>query len=295
VRIELRAVTRRFGRLTALADLSLEIPAGRKVALIGPNGSGKSTLTRVLMGMLSCEGEVRIDGRSPFREREGLAQRLAYVPQAAPQLGATVSEIVSAISCVRGLRPQAVATTAAALGLDLGAVASTSVRALSGGMKQKLLLALAFAADAGLLLLDEPTASLDAASRAAFYRLVEERAGGATLLLCSHRLEEVRHLVDHVVALEEGRLAWQGPLGDYLRGSAHSVIEVQAGALEAGAWLRARGFIPGAAGGWARVVARSESVVLLRELLGSQNGGIEAVQVRDLESIDGTFVPTGAP
>jgi len=286
MRIELLACTRRFGRLRALDDLTLVIPSGRRVALIGPNGSGKSTLTRVLMGMLQCEGEVRLDGLSPHHDRDRVAGRLAYVPQSAPQFGATVREIVAAVSAVRGLDPGAVGAAAGALSLDLEEVGAKAVRSLSGGMKQKLLLALAFAARADLLILDEPTASLDAASRAAFYRLMETEAGQATVLLCSHRLEEVRHLVDHVVALEEGRIAWEGPLSDYLRGAAHSVIEVRALPEIPDGWFQRRGFHRGGSGEWARVAVHAEAIPLLREVLTAWNGGIAGVRVRDLETIE---------
>ena len=291
MRIEIDRLSRRFGRTTALDALALEIPSGRHAALIGPNGSGKSTLTRILTGMLSYEGEVAIGGLDPARDRERIAARLAYVPQAPPQLQASVGEIVDAIAGARRLDRAAIADTAAAFGLDLAEVSRRPVRALSGGMKQKLLLSLAFASEAGLMLLDEPTASLDAASRLVFYRLVRERAASATLLLCSHRLDEVRHLVQHVVVLEEGRLAWQGPIADYLRGSAHSLIEVQASAAPAVAWLRERGFADGGAGEWSRVLTRAEGLDVLRGMFAALDGSLASVRVRDLETIDGTFVP----
>lgn len=292
MRIELRACTRHFGRLRALDGLTLVIPSGRRVALIGPNGSGKSTLTRVLMGMLQCAGEVRLDGLSPHLDRDRLAGRLAYVPQSAPQFGATVREIVAAVSAVRGLDPGRVAAAADALSLDLEEVGAKAVRSLSGGMKQKLLLALAFAARADLLILDEPTASLDAASRAAFYRLMETEAGQATVILCSHRLEEVRHLVDHVVALEEGRVAWEGPLADYLQGAAHSVVELRARPEIPDAWFQRRGFHRGGSGDWARVVVHAEAIPLLREVLTAWNGEIAGVRVRDLETIEASVKGT---
>ncbi len=105
---------------------------------------------------------------------------------------------------------------AAALELDLGELGSRLFRSLSGGTKQKLLITLALAADASLLVLDEPTASLDARARERFFPLVEELAPDATLLLCSHRLEEVRQLVDHVLMLAEGRLVYDGPAARFL-------------------------------------------------------------------------------
>jgi len=293
MRIELENVNRRFGRVNALNGLALTIASGRRVALIGPNGSGKSTLTRVLAGMLGYAGRIRLDGLCPWSDRDRVASRLAYVPQTPPQLPATAGEIADAVARARGLGRHDVSAAATALGLDLAAVARRPVRALSGGMKQKLMLALAFAGKTDLLLLDEPTASLDANSRLAFYRFLRERAGDATLLLCSHRLDEVRHLVEHVVVLEEGRLAWSGPLAEYLRGAAHSLIEVQVAGLAATAWLDARGFARDAGGDWSRVFPRARGVAVLRDILASLDGAVEAVRVRDLDTLDGSFVPGG--
>lgn len=286
--LELLHVTKRFGRLAALDDLTLAIGTGRRVALIGPNGSGKSTLTRVLMGLLAHEGQVRLDGRDPRVARLEVARRLAYVPQVAPQLGAGVGEVVRSIGEIRGVAPAVVADLAARLGLDLGAVARKPFRALSGGMKQKLLIALALAPESSLLILDEPTASLDAAARQAFYELVGERAGGATLLLCSHRLEEVRHLVDHVVGLHAGRLAWDGPVGDYLGSRSHGVVELylRDAAPVHEAWLRARGFRRGAASGWARTVAHGEKLELVRQVTVALGERLENLVVRDLDLVE---------
>jgi ABC-type multidrug transport system ATPase subunit len=81
VRVELKGVTKRFGAVRALRDVSFELPPGGRCALIGPNGAGKSTLTRIVMGMLAHDGEVLVDGRSPFTDRAQLAQRMAYVPR----------------------------------------------------------------------------------------------------------------------------------------------------------------------------------------------------------------------
>jgi len=206
VRIVLSNVSKRFDRVEALRDITLEVPAGEKVALIGPNGSGKSTLVRAVMGIVRCEGDVRLDGQDPFAHRARLAMRLAYVPQTAPQLGATVGEVVRAVARLRDLDPAEIRRTAERLALDLDGVSTRPVRALSGGMKQKLLLTLALAAPVSLLIMDEPTASLDAHTREAFFHLFRERAGTATLLLSSHRLNEARRLVDRVVALEDGRI-----------------------------------------------------------------------------------------
>ncbi len=206
MRVQLRDVTKRFDGATALAGVSLDLASGERVALVGPNGSGKSTLVRAVMGILRCEGSIRLDGEDPFLHRARLASRLAYVPQAAPRLGATVGEVARAVAALRGLDPAEIRRAARDIHLDLEALERQAVRSLSGGTNQKLLIALGLAAPASLLIMDEPTASLDRDAREAFFRLFRERAGGATLVLCSHRLDEIRRLVDRVVALEEGRV-----------------------------------------------------------------------------------------
>ncbi len=207
MKIELRDVSKRFGSVTALDHLTLEVPSGAKVALVGPNGSGKSTLVRAVMGMLRCDGLVLLDGEDAFAHRARLASGMAYVPQAAPQLGASVGEVVRAVAEIRGLEPAEIRRVASGMALELDEIARRPVRALSGGTKQKLLITLALAAPAALLIMDEPTASLDARTRQAFFRQFRERSVGATLLLSSHRLEEVRRLVNRVVVLEDGRVA----------------------------------------------------------------------------------------
>jgi ABC-type multidrug transport system ATPase subunit len=196
---------------------------------------------------------------------------------------------------LRGLDPEALRGAAARLDLDLEAVAGRPVRALSGGMRQKLLIAIALSTGASLLILDEPTASLDAPARQAFFGLMEERARAATVLLCSHRLEEVRHLVDHVVALRGGRVAYAGPVEEYLRARAFSVVELYTEGSTLDAWLAARGFRRGAPGSWARTVSHGEKAGLLREVLATFNGALRNLVVRDLDAIeDGADPPASA-
>jgi ABC-2 type transport system ATP-binding protein len=242
MRIELRQVKKRFGSTEVLRGIDLVVPAGRRMALIGPNGSGKSTLIRSLLGLVACEGQVLLDGCSPFADRVAVARRLAYVPQVAPQLAASVEEVISLVSLTRELPAEAVADVASRMGLDVRAIRARSFRALSGGMKQKLLLALALASRAHLLVLDEPTASLDARARERFFQLCDEVAPGTTLVLCSHRLEELRHLADYVVALEEGRVAYEGPAVDFL--ASQGLVEANPGSVEDAGWLDVRNLEP---------------------------------------------------
>ena len=287
MRVELRSVTRRFGPVAALRDLTVTLPQGGRTALIGPNGAGKSTLTRVVMGMLACEGEVLVDGRSPFRERAQLAQRLAYVPQVAPPLGATVGDLVRAIAVLRGIDGARIAALAAELKLDLAAVRRRPVRHLSGGMRQKLLLALALASGAELLILDEPTASLDVDSRRRFFELVGELPGAPSILLCSHRLEEIRHLVDRVLELGDGALVYDGDATAYLQSCGRGVMEVRAESERAVEWLTARGFQRATARGWwTQSIHNGQRVELLSAMFSAVGTELTDVVVRDIERLD---------
>ncbi len=225
MRIELRGARKRFGKVEALRGIDLTIPGGRRVALVGPNGSGKSTLIRALLGLVDCEGEVRIDGPNPYESRVELARRLAYVPQVAPALGASVNELVALVCLTRGMERAEVRRMAGRLLLDLELIARQPFRNLSGGTKQKLLLAIAFAAHPSLLVMDEPTASLDEDARRRFLELCGELPATTTVILCSHRLEEVSHLTDHVLALHEGRVRYDGPAAGYAVATSAGPIE----------------------------------------------------------------------
>jgi ABC-type multidrug transport system ATPase subunit len=105
------------------------------------------------------------------------------------------------------------------------------------------------------------------------------------LLLCSHRLDEIRRLVDRVVVMEEGRVAWQGSADEYLASRAEAIVEVRTDAADAGEWLAARGFSRGATGWWARTVPAPERAALARSILTSLNGRIADVMVRDNERL----------
>src|SRR5436190_7292466 len=285
MRIETAKLARSFGPTKALAGVDLAIPSGRRVGLVGPNGSGKSTLIRILMGLLQHEGEVRIDGFDPLVDRVRLAPALAYVPQVAPAFAAPTGELVAAVCGLRRVDPRRVETPAKALGLDLATLAGTPFRTLSGGMKQKLLIAVALAAEARLLILDEPTASLDARSRDRCLRLLSDLPRETTVVLCSHRLEEMRHLIDHVVSLEEGTVRFQGAASEFLGLRALAVITAHAQHGSA-PWLRRLGFREGATGWFEKTVDHGEKLRLLPDLSDELGAGLLNLHVRDLDHVD---------
>lgn len=293
MRVELDRIGKRFGNVRALGEVSLELPAGSRTALIGPNGSGKSTLVRLLTGMLGGDGELRFDGQPVPTERGELARRVAYMPQIAPRLAAPVADVVRAVGGLRGRPFDAIAALAAELGVDLLALRRRPFRALSGGQRQKILAALVLSSGADLLLLDEPTASMDPKSRAAFFAQIERLSARSTILLCSHRLDEIRRLVDRVVVLEEGRLVWSGPAAGYLDEHAVAVVEVHAEGEQAHAWLGERGFLRGPTGWWSRTLPVRERAGLLRDLSRTLNGAVRDVTARDVERLEPGDAPRG--
>jgi ABC-type multidrug transport system ATPase subunit len=283
MRVEGKAIWKRFGRVDALRGIDFTIPSGGKIGLIGPNASGKSTLIRIILGLLRSEGELLLDGEKK-REME-LADRIAYVPQIAPKFSASVGEVIKAITRVRKIPPEAVVECGKELSIDLRAVERQAFRNLSGGAKQKTLLSLALATRASLFVLDEPTASLDTQSRRDLFHLLSERTQDATVILCSHRLEEIRTVVDQVMVLEEGRLAYFGPTEAYLDRMTLSTIDVQMKNGVDNDALMTLGFQAGVAGWWSRTATRAEKLELVAHLSHELEGQIVNLLVRDADAV----------
>jgi ABC-2 type transport system ATP-binding protein len=212
VRIE--HLTKSFRGSDVLLDVSLTFERGERVALVGANGAGKTTLVRCLLGEYRHGGRVAIDGRSPRAERRAVLQRTGFVPQLPPPLKMPVGELLRFAASLCGAPVSALESVAQQLGLDTEQVRGQSFHKLSGGQKQKLLIAVALGRETDLLLLDEPAANLDPEARHTFFDLLAERAADATLLLSSHRLDEVAPLVDRVIELDRGRVALDDRVAD---------------------------------------------------------------------------------
>jgi len=205
--IQIEHVSKHFGPVVALQDVSLQIAAGERVAFVGSNGSGKTTLLRALLGLFRVAGHIRIAGEDVAARPELALRHMAYIPQISPPLEAEVREVALAYAALRGVETSRIAQQAQQMGLTLAALAHARFRDLSGGMKQKLLAALALATDAEILVCDEPTANLDSAARAAFFSQLEQRPDASIVILCSHREEEVHNYVDRVIEMRDGRVA----------------------------------------------------------------------------------------
>jgi ABC-type multidrug transport system ATPase subunit len=228
------------------------------------------------MVLVGHRGRVALDGDR---------RDIAYVPQVAPHMAAPVGELVRAICELRRMSRDDVATAANRLDLPLDELAHREFRALSGGSKQKLLIALALAAKPRLLILDEPTASLDADARGRFLVLQRELARDATLILCSHRLEEIRSLVDHVIALEDGSVAYDGAAADYLARRVGTLLELRYRGADP-SWLRARGFAAGVDGWWSKSVDRYAKLELVPAAIEALGAGLADLSVRDVDLVE---------
>jgi Cu-processing system ATP-binding protein len=205
--IDFRSFTKRYGAHRAVEGLDLAIEPGEVVALLGPNGSGKTTALKAAAGLVHpTSGDVLL-GRPGVPAREAAARHvLSFLPQrvAFPEC-LTGREVLEFYRSLRGL-----ATTRVDHALRLASLNGTAERQVgtySGGMVQRLGLAVATLPDAPVLLLDEPTAALDPEGLCAFYGLVTRRRNeGRTLLFTSHQLGDVERLADRFAILVEGRL-----------------------------------------------------------------------------------------
>jgi ABC-type multidrug transport system ATPase subunit len=204
--IEMRNITKRFGRFVALDDVSLAIAPGEAVALWGPNGAGKSTLIRCLLGLLPFRGQACVAGLDVRRYGKAARRQIGYLPQE-PALFDDLRVAEVAILFAR-LKRSGVADARRMLA-DIGLEQHTRkrVRQLSGGMKQRLALGLALLHDPPAIVLDEPTSHLDESGRRELLDDIDGlRQGGKTVLLISHRPEEVKRIANRVITMESGRI-----------------------------------------------------------------------------------------
>jgi ABC-2 type transport system ATP-binding protein len=205
--IRIAHLTKRFGRALAVDDVSLDIATGDSVALWGANGAGKSTVIRCVLGLLPYAGTIEIAGRDLRRHGKSVRRLIGYVPQ---ELGfyddLRVHEAVRFFARLKGVGIASVSDVLGPVALD--GHERKRIRELSGGMKQRLALAIALLGDPPILVLDEVTASLDACGRDEFVQLLSRLAGeGRTLLFASHRSEEIATLAKRVITMEGGRVA----------------------------------------------------------------------------------------
>jgi lipooligosaccharide transport system ATP-binding protein len=211
--IELRGVVKRFGPITAVDGLDLDVPEGICLGLLGPNGAGKSTTMRMLTGQaIANEGELRVLGYELPGESKAARAEMGVVPQL-DNLDVDVSVEENLAVFARLYRVQDVrAAVDRSLNLArLTARRADSVDELSGGMRRRLLLARGLVHRPRLVLLDEPTVGLDPQIRTELWSLIDSlRSEGATILMSTHYIEEAQRLADEVAVMAHGKIVARG-------------------------------------------------------------------------------------
>jgi ABC-2 type transport system ATP-binding protein len=210
VAISAVSVSKRFGSVTALDRLTLDIRCGEVFGLLGPNGSGKTTFMRLLAGyLLPSAGRLAVAGLDTVRDSLAVRRRIGYVPESAPLYRQMrVGEFLAFMARLRGLPERAVAAAVERVvdQLALSAVVEKPTRALSRGYRQRAALAQALIHDPDILILDEPTNGLDPRQIIEMRELIRSLAGRHTVLMSSHILSEVEKTADRVAVMLDGRL-----------------------------------------------------------------------------------------
>lgn len=203
--IEARGLRKAFGATMALDGINLRVEEGHILGLIGPNGAGKTTALNVILGLTPYEGELRVLGRDPWREREQLMREVCFIADVAvlPRW----IRVYQALDYLAGVHPRFDRAKAEGFLAKTSIRHTSKVKELSKGMVAQLHLALVMAMDAKLLVLDEPTLGLDILYRKQFYDslLNDYFDHSRTIVVTTHQVEEIQHVLTDLMFIKEGR------------------------------------------------------------------------------------------
>ena len=211
--VEIKGVTKNYGAIAAVRDVSFNLPAGEAIAFVGHNGAGKTTLLKLMLGLIHpTAGTIRVLGDNPATGQFAARRGLGYLPESVSFNAAlTGREILTFYARLKG---EPVAKSLELLEkVGLGAASARHVGTYSKGMRQRLGLAQALIGAPKILLLDEPTTGLDPELRLSFYRIVQElRDHGTTVVLCSHALTEIEERTERVIIMNRGVMVAHGSI-----------------------------------------------------------------------------------
>ena len=216
--VEIKHVSKRYGKIEAVRDVSFDLAPGEITALVGHNGAGKTTLLKLMLGLAHpTAGTIRVLGDDPAAGEFAARNKVGYLPENVSFNAALTGREI--LSFYARLKDQPVAK---ALGLldrvGLGSASARRVATYSKGMRQRLGLAQALIGEPQVLLLDEPTTGLDPALRLSFYEIVQAlRDRGATVVLSSHALAELGERADRVVIMSDGVMVAHGSIDELRR------------------------------------------------------------------------------
>jgi len=242
--IDLKGVVKRFGSITAVNDVTLDIPDGSVFGLIGPNGAGKTTTFSLLAGYLApTSGDIYVLDRTPTAV-DALKGKVGVLPQdALLPAGEKVGEFLVFLAQLQGIpksdaRRAAESVLAEVEGRDWW---NTKCGALSHGMAKRVGLAQALLGDPRIVLLDEPTAGLDPRVAYAVRQLIKSRKGRCTLVISSHNLQELEEICDRAAILDHGHLIAHGTMAELTASSSEIRVELARGPVPEEAVRAVRG------------------------------------------------------
>ena len=205
--IEINNVSKKFADQFVLKDINLNIDDGEQVLFVGQNGAGKSSLMRTILGeYIPTSGSVAIDGFDSFKQRSRALRGISFVPQTPPPLKLSLNELIYFAERTADASRAGIVKFCDEMELDLSSNLNKPFHKLSGGMKQKFLIALAFGRASKAMIFDEPTANLDPSAREHFKTLLRKYAKDKSLIFISHRLDEVEGLVKRMICMDLGRI-----------------------------------------------------------------------------------------
>jgi ABC-2 type transport system ATP-binding protein len=238
-------LTKKYGDLTAVRDLSFEVEKGKIWGLLGPNAAGKTTTMRILTGFLAAtEGRASVGNLDVFEQPNEVKKILGYLPEVLPLYpDMTVTEYLGFVAAIKKVpaahRKEAVVKVIKTAGLE--SVKGRLIKNISRGYKQRVGIAQALVHDPLVLILDEPTIGLDPAQIIEIRSLIKSLKGERTIILSTHILPEVTQTCDGVVIINEGRLMASGSLEDLTASIRHKeglFIKVRKDSPEAAAEIR---------------------------------------------------------
>ena len=205
--IKVSDLTKKFGSHISLDNVSCEFNKNDHIALMGPNGAGKTTLIRSIMGYYHPSGgEVLVNGVNPIKERVKVLDNISFIPQLPPPIKLSLDELISYVVTSSKVDRETILHYANEMKLDIKSNLNKSFFKLSGGMKQKMLIAISLAKKSNVIIYDEPTANLDPKARDDFYRLLKDNENEKILLFVTHRLEEIKELVNRQIYMDLGKI-----------------------------------------------------------------------------------------
>jgi ABC-2 type transport system ATP-binding protein len=205
--IKVSNLTKKFGSNISLDNINCEFHKNEAIALMGANGAGKTTLIRSILGYYHPNsGEVLIKGLNPIKDRTEVLKDISFVPQLPPPIKLSLDELIKYVCVSADVDKELIMHLANEMKLDIKANLSKSFFKLSGGMKQKLLIAISLAKKSDIIIYDEPTANLDPKARDDFYRLLKQNESDKVLLFVTHRLEEVKDIVNRQIYMDMGKI-----------------------------------------------------------------------------------------